>query len=239
MAVLARHLITDFPEDYHYFSTTSFVFRGVTIFNHDTMLKVYPGADGLKTGYTNASGHNLVTSAVRDGVRLIGVEMGAASNGERDIYMASVLNAAYTGIDVPVGRPTEVANRIALMGVAHAATLNHSPRMTVERETHLAAAEQAQHGSRTRPAGVAATWAVQVGVYRNERIAREAAFTAHRLADDGEPRVERTSARGREAWRAQLVGLTGPEAEGACSRLAHHRTPCMVVRPEAREVASR
>ena len=40
MAVLARHLITDFPEDYHYFSTVSFMFRGVTIFNHDTMLKV-------------------------------------------------------------------------------------------------------------------------------------------------------------------------------------------------------
>jgi len=237
MAILARHLITDFPEDYHYFSTVSFMFRGVTIFNHDTMLKVYPGADGLKTGYTNASGHNLITSAVRDGVRLIGVEMGAATNGQRDIRMAAMLNAGYTEMDVPIGRPTLVASRVPLIAAARAATLDHEPRpAVVERVARVVVDE---HAARARPGPVAATWAVQVGVYLKEKLARQAAFVAHRLADDGAPLVERTSVRGRPAWRAQLVGLTGPEAQGACTRLAHHRTPCVVLRPEAREVASR
>ena len=77
LSILARRLIQDFPDDYHYFSTPSFLFHGRVIFNHDNLLKSYPGADGMKTGYTNAAGHNLVTSAVRGGVRLIGVVMAA------------------------------------------------------------------------------------------------------------------------------------------------------------------
>jgi len=238
MAVLARHLITDFPDDYHYFSTTSFVFHGVTIFNHDTMLKVYPGVDGLKTGYTNASGHNLVTSAVREGVRLIGVEMGAATNGERDVHMASMLNASYAVLDVPIGRPTMVASRVTLVSAAHAATLDHALGAAVIERAASVVVDRAPRAA-ARPAVASADWAVQVGVYREERLAREAAATAQRIADSGDPRVEPASTHGRRTWRAQLAGLTGPEAQGACSRLTHHRTPCFVVRPEAREVASR
>ncbi|HTW70351.1 MAG TPA: D-alanyl-D-alanine carboxypeptidase family protein [Acetobacteraceae bacterium] len=239
MAILARGLIRDFPEDYHYFSTPSFVFRGVTILNHDMMLKIYPGADGMKTGFTDASGHNLVTSAVRDGVRLIGVEMGAATNPECDTHMEAMLNASYAALDLPIGRPTEVASRVSLIGRAHAATLEHAIHASpVERvAAHVEAEERGRRGLPV--ARVDAGWAVQVGVYREERVAREAAFAAHRIADNGEPRVEPGTARGRRAWRAQLIGLTGPEAQGACSRLSHHRTPCMVLSPQTREVASR
>ena len=79
MALLARHLIADFPEDYGYFGTTSFVFHGQTIYGHDPLLATYPGADGMKTGFTNAAGYNLATSAVREGKRLIGIVLGAPS----------------------------------------------------------------------------------------------------------------------------------------------------------------
>jgi D-alanyl-D-alanine carboxypeptidase len=102
LAVLAHHLVTDFPDQYHYFSVPSFVFHGREIPNHDHMLTVYEGADGLKTGYTVAAGHNLVTSAVRGGVRLIGVVMGAGSNGERDIHMATLLDDGFGQMGVPV-----------------------------------------------------------------------------------------------------------------------------------------
>ncbi len=89
LAILARHLVSDFPGYYRYFSTPQLHLRHrQVIFNHDRMLQSYPGADGMKTGYTEASGHNLVTSAVRSGVRLIGVVLGAASNPERDVHMA-------------------------------------------------------------------------------------------------------------------------------------------------------
>jgi D-alanyl-D-alanine carboxypeptidase len=228
LAVLARHIVTDFPQDYHYFSTPSFVFRGGTIFNHDGMLRSYPGADGMKTGYTEASGHNLVTSAVRDGVRLIGVVLGAGSNAERDVHMAALLNQGFEEMDVPTERrPAGVANTLGLIGVAHAATAEPPPRANPRART-VGAATSVHEG-----------WAIQVGVYAKEKAAREAAAAAHRLAEDGQPRIEPAIAHGRPAWRAQVTGLTAPEAQGACAALSRHRTPCMVLRPDAREVASR
>ncbi|MBC7800406.1 MAG: D-alanyl-D-alanine carboxypeptidase [Gemmatimonadaceae bacterium] len=102
MAVLSRRLIQDFPGEYEYFSRPSFVFRGRTIWNHQRMLQTYAGADGLKTGYIGASGHNLATSAVRSGRRLIGVVMGASSNGERDLHMASLLDSGFDRLGVPM-----------------------------------------------------------------------------------------------------------------------------------------
>ena len=102
LALLAHHLIQDFPVEYHYFSVPSFYWHGREIPNHDRMLADYEGADGLKTGYTVAAGHNLVTSALRGGVRLIGVVMGASSNPERDIHMASLLDSGFTQLGVPI-----------------------------------------------------------------------------------------------------------------------------------------
>ena len=121
LAVLARHIIQDFPNEYRYFTVPEFFFHGRAIMNHDTMLRTYPGADGLKTGYTQAAGHNLVTSAVRGGVRLIGVVMGAGSNGERDVHMTALLDDGFDRMDVPVmRRPSRMP---ALIAAASAATL--------------------------------------------------------------------------------------------------------------------
>jgi D-alanyl-D-alanine carboxypeptidase len=237
LAVLARHLVTDFPGDYHYFSTPSFVFHGCTIYNHDGMLRSYPGADGMKTGYTEASGHNLITSAARDGVRLIGVVLGAGSNAERDVHMAALLNQSFEEMDVPVDHhPTRVASALGLIAAARAATIDAPP--------HVAPVDPSPRAAvRARvtvaPAAGHLGWRIQVGVSAKEKAAREAAVAARRMADDGEPRIEQATAHGRPAWRAQVTGLTAPEAQGACAALSRHRTPCMVLRPEAREVASR
>lgn len=222
LAILARHLLTDFPNDYSYFSTESFTYQRRVIYNHDVMLRTYPGADGMKTGYTEASGHNLVTSAVRGGVRLIGVVLGAATNGERNVHMAALLNQGFGEMDVPVEqRPVAVASRLpSLVSVAHAATLAEPP-------------------SRTRVALAAAAWGIQVGSFGNEHRARDAAVNARRAADGGEPRVESASQRGKMVWRAQVIGLTAPEAQTACSLLGKRRTPCIVLRPDQRQVASR
>ena len=218
LAILARRLIQDFPGNYHYFSTHSFMFAGRAVFNHDRMLAAYPGADGMKTGYTEASGHNLVTSALRSGVRLIGVVLGAASNPERDAHMAALLNAGFERMDVPVeSRRTTVASHLpSLVATAHAATL-----------TELA------------PHGRAAAWGIQVGSFPTEQAAREAATHARKAAEGGEARVEQTTLRGRPTWRAQVIGLTATEAQSACSALARHRAACFVLRPEQRQLASR
>ena len=224
LAILARHMVTDFPGFYPYFSTPSFVFRHRVIFNHDRMLQSYPGADGMKTGYTEASGHNLITSAVHSGVRLIGVVLGASSNAERDVHMAMLLNEGFEQMDVPPERRTTVANRLpSLIGTAHAATLEIPPR-------------SASHVRVVQPVS---GWGIQVGSFGSEKAARDAAAAARRTAAAGEAHVETTTQRRRTIWRAQVVGLSASEAQSACSALAHHRTICMVLHPDQRQVASR
>jgi len=95
LSMLAQHLVQDFPEYYHYFSTPMFAFHGRMIPNHNPMLKTYAGADGMKTGYTDLAGHNLITSAMRSNVRLVGVVLGARSNPQRNAMMASILDQGF------------------------------------------------------------------------------------------------------------------------------------------------
>jgi len=224
MATLARRLISDFADDYHYFSTPSFLFHGRVIFNHDSELKAYPGADGLKTGYTIASGHNLVTSAMRDGTRLIGVVLGAPSNGMRDVRMTALLDGGYQQLGVPIVR---VATRLpTLIPVARA----EEPPHAGARPGHLREVEHVQADS---------AWAIQVGLFRSEQAARLAAVRAQRAADGGAARIAHAPLRGRATWRAQVVGLTVVEARDACTTLSRHGTPCAVIRAEAERSVAR
>ena len=223
LAMLGRRLVTDFPDDYRYFSTPSFQFGRQTIFNHDNMLRSYPGADGMKTGYTDASGHNLVTSAVRDGVRLIGVELGAGSNAARDVQMAVLLNQGFDEMGVTVSpKATLVASRApSLISSAHAASVNEvRPALT-------------------RTSAEVAGWSVQAGTYSTERAAQAAAQAAAHAADGGGVRIEHVTAHGTQLWRARVTGLTAARAQGACAALKRTRTSCVVLRPEQGQVASR
>ncbi|MFT8719577.1 D-alanyl-D-alanine carboxypeptidase family protein [Acetobacter sp.] len=115
LATLGRRLISDFPEDYHYFSTPVFYFHGHEIPNHNPMLRFYPGADGMKTGYTAQAGLNLVASASRENVRLVGVVMGAASNVQRTRTMADLLDQGFQDEGVaPVARTPVIARPLIL-----------------------------------------------------------------------------------------------------------------------------
>jgi D-alanyl-D-alanine carboxypeptidase len=90
-SILGRALQDRFPRYYHYFSTTAFNFRGHTITGHNHLLGSVEGVDGIKTGYTRASGFNLVTSMHRGNRFLIGVVLGGRSGGSRDAIMRNLL----------------------------------------------------------------------------------------------------------------------------------------------------
>ncbi|MDW8315498.1 MAG: serine hydrolase [Rhodovarius sp.] len=100
MALLGRRLLLDFPQYAPLFATTHFEWGGRVIHNHNHMLSAYQGADGIKTGFTRASGFNIVTTAQRDGVRLVGVVMGGSSWLERDRHMAELLDQAFARLGV-------------------------------------------------------------------------------------------------------------------------------------------
>jgi D-alanyl-D-alanine carboxypeptidase len=91
MATLGLRLMRDFPQYYPYFRTRSFVYQGRTITGHNRLLASYDGTDGIKTGYINASGFNLVSSVRRGDKRLVGVVMGGRTGASRDAYMKKML----------------------------------------------------------------------------------------------------------------------------------------------------
>ncbi|WP_425358795.1 D-alanyl-D-alanine carboxypeptidase family protein [Aquibium carbonis] len=93
MATLSLALRRHFPAQYGYFGRTSFAFRGRSVRGHNKVLETVRGADGLKTGYTRASGFNLATSARRDGRSIVAVVMGGDSAAQRDAMMAQLIEA--------------------------------------------------------------------------------------------------------------------------------------------------
>lgn len=95
MAQLARTLIRDYPEYYRYFSTRTFTYQGRSYNNHNRLMNTYPGMDGLKTGYIQASGFNLAATAVQDGHRLIGVVFGGRTSHSRNHHMAQILDQGF------------------------------------------------------------------------------------------------------------------------------------------------
>jgi D-alanyl-D-alanine carboxypeptidase len=104
LSVLGRAMQQRFPQYFHYFSLREFTYNGQIIGNHDHLLGRIDGVDGIKTGYTNGSGFNLLTSVHRDGRALVAVVMGGISGPARDRLMARLIETHIA--DASVGAPT-------------------------------------------------------------------------------------------------------------------------------------
>lgn len=100
MAVLGVAMLRDHADYYSYFSRTKFTYRGVAYATHNRVLKKFEGADGMKTGYIRASGFNIVTSAERDGRRIVAVVLGGSSAPTRDKQVIKLMAA---GFDIRTG----------------------------------------------------------------------------------------------------------------------------------------
>nr|WP_146874759.1 D-alanyl-D-alanine carboxypeptidase family protein [Halovibrio variabilis] len=95
MLTLSVRVMQDFPQYYHYFGLQEFSYRGKRHTSHNRLVRDYPGADGLKTGFIRASGFNVATTAVRGNRRLVGVVMGGFSSQSRDTHMANLLDRSF------------------------------------------------------------------------------------------------------------------------------------------------
>jgi D-alanyl-D-alanine carboxypeptidase len=225
MAALAKHLLTDFPDQYKLFATPEFEYDGHRYRNHNALLNSYPGVDGVKTGYTRASGYNLVVSAKRNGRRVIGVIFGGQSSAARNARMEGLLNTAFADlekIDKPGRAPAaQIAANVTDPNVvmAHAETL-HKPEVPTVQDT-----------------GGKAGWGIQVGAFKDDAPARKAASKAARQLQ----RKVRKKAQvivvavqqGEETiYRARLVGLSRNNATEACRRLQSRKQSCVPVPPE-------
>jgi D-alanyl-D-alanine carboxypeptidase len=252
VAQLSLALYHDFPREYRYFATREFFFRGRVILTHNHLLDWYEGADGIKTGYIGASGFNLAASAVRNGHRLIGVVMGGASAGTRDREMAGLLDQGFAEVGVA---PTLVAQRempapSAAPVVAETETDQPEPVRPREKIGQLAKAARriAAHLSPVAKAEAAPIahqtdrWSIQIGSFRVESAAEQAARSAAAVpAARGKPvQIVQPSKGGKEhVYRARLLNFSPQEAQGACAALHKKKIECSVVPPAPVKVAIR
>jgi D-alanyl-D-alanine carboxypeptidase (penicillin-binding protein 5/6) len=119
MAALARHLIKDYPEYYHYFGEKDFTWDKIRQQNRNPLLGMNIGADGLKTGDTAESGFGLVGSAVQDGQRLILVVNGLKTAADRAEESRKLINWGFRAFDVrELYQPGDVVGRASVYGGA-------------------------------------------------------------------------------------------------------------------------
>ena len=100
MSVLAQHIILDHPDYYHYFSQLEYTYNNIRQHNRNGLLRRNLGVDGLKTGHTSSAGYSLITTAVRDGRRLLAVVIGAPSQAARERANQALLDWGYANFVV-------------------------------------------------------------------------------------------------------------------------------------------
>lgn len=204
MATLGLRLLRDHPNRYHYFGTVHFAWGRQTIRNHNRMLGDYEGADGIKTGFIRDSGFNIVTSAMRDGVRLVGVTMGGSSWVERDRHMGALLDQGFAQVGVAPRAPSSLmASAGGALGAARAATARGrgavSSRAVAARATPARARVGAGRGTTAAAAATRAITPARATPPRQAqapaRVQRTAARTTPRL-EQGSRATTPLSARG-------------------------------------------
>jgi D-alanyl-D-alanine carboxypeptidase len=217
VARLALSLYHQFPREYRYFATREFDFRGQIVHGHDHLLDWYPGADGIKTGYVNASGFNLATSAVQNGHRLIGVVMGGRTARVRDVQMASLLDQGFAILNrgqpaqpagttlvaaappaaappppspVPAAMPQQTAavRQTPATTTAQATPSEQKPGLLHTALRHLAPVSRAEAAPLSRQTSDGDDWAIQIGAFRAPAAAAHAAHeVAHLAVARGKP----------------------------------------------------
>ena len=177
-SILGRAIQDRFPRYYRYFATSSFVFRGRSIRNHNHLLGRVDGVDGIKTGYTRASGFNLITNLRRGNRHLVGVVMGGRSARARDGIMRKLLaenlnkatgrrtvaaiterrladaNAAVAAAEAKARppQPIQVQGAVQVASAAAATSDESAPRPTPVTRSVVGAATAAEPPKRIDPA---------------------------------------------------------------------------------------
>lgn len=239
MAILSRALIRDFPQYYDFFSTDRFTFNGRNHRNHNSLLRSFDGADGLKTGYIRASGFNLAASAKRDGRRLIAVVFGGRSPASRDRHVARLLDEGFELLAeqtpeplIVDAAPVKKVVRAAPALTGHPAPVPPAPATPEPSVAAVAVTDTAEGSSDAN--GPELTWGVQVGAYYRYQLAETAAVKAAASIPEllGETMVHVPSIRGQRGriYRARLLGLSENDARGACRQLEAMKTDCLVIK---------
>ena len=221
MATLAAAVYYHFPQYYDLFSRTQFSYDGKTYYTHNHLLKSFEGADGMKTGYIASAGYNIVTSAQRDGERVIAVTLGHNTLKERDRAAAKLMEQAFGKLAL---------NDAAAVTPVFAKLENNDFKLAeLTKEETSAASEDA---ASVQPAPADAIWAVQVGAFSNYAKARVYALKIRRQFPQFKDRriaVEPAQTASSIIYRSKLVGFDKKDAGEICKNLQKSNKSCIVV----------
>ena len=224
MAVLALALIRDFPQYYAFFDARGVDFRGGTLPTINAILQLYPGADGLKTGFTCGSGYNLVASAVRGGRRIIAVILGGLTSGQRFNEATDLLD---TGFAAPVAPDEDPL------------TIGQMMKVPLAPPPQQLSAEDCVPGWSLRANGAVAGrlpgWGILLGGFRTAAPTRVLLESSLRALPpnlrSGHADVFTRQLEGTQVFRAAIIGLTGGQAAAACEALIQGARFCRVLPP--------
>jgi D-alanyl-D-alanine carboxypeptidase len=252
MATLGRALREHFPEYYSFFSTRAFVWDGQRIDGHDPLLG-QDGVDGIKTGYTVASGFNLVTSVNRDGREVVAVVIGGETADWRDAHMQDLIDTyfpkASTGPHIAAaipGGPSAATTQMALATppVPHPRPVDETPFATgsvasiVPTDANfLPTVAQGDTSGTTEPAAAppsVAGWKIQIAAAPTrsgaEDILDKALSTGQKILASATPYTEPVVVGKDTLYRARFSGFANQDAaRAACSYLVKRNFDCLAI----------
>jgi D-alanyl-D-alanine carboxypeptidase len=245
LSILARDIVVNYPQFQSFFEVTSFNYRGRQVFSNNHMLRTYAGATGMKTGYTDLARHNLVTSAMRNGRELIGVELHEPDWGSTYAQMTAMLNSGFAGgapdqgTQVASAAPVPQASIPTVQQIA-GLPVSQAAARRVTRATVLPApppSAPVQRVAARTHGTVLGGWVAQLGVYTRMAKARTEAVAMQQMRGVGIARIARVQRHGQTMWTAQLAGLTYHAAHETCDAMAARGTACHVLAPSTDHLA--
>ena len=213
MATLALKMIKTFPQYYHLFGKRTFVYNGRRYITHNKVLRSFQGAEGMKTGYIRASGYNLITTAQRNGQRLVGVIFGGNTARSRDRQMKKLLNREFS----------KIAKKKRNFTKAFVEKMN--PKASFNSETRN------KHFQTTGKY----LWGIQVGAFNSRKVAITLAKKLFReyssLLSEGQISIMPMKKNGKHIiYRSRILRIGMTSAYKVCRLLKRNRQPCIPLR---------
>jgi len=255
MAILSAHLIHDYPDYYTVFSTEYFTFNGRKYRNHNKLLLNYKGTDGIKTGYTRASGYNLAASVHRGEKYLIAVVLGGKTGSQRDTAMRALLEKNFAAASS--AKPTAAQLVASLVTPAPLPAMKkpaYSVTPAPAAATPVAAPAEGDISEPALPLRASLTssdplpkpsarkvqydgaYHVQVGAYMSQDEAENrlgmVQQRAMALLDGHLPFTASFMKDDKEWYRARFAGFSKADAQAACAALKKMSLDCVVMSAE-------
>jgi D-alanyl-D-alanine carboxypeptidase len=256
MAILATHVMKDYPEYYGHFETRYFTYKGRKYRNHNRLLFGYKGTDGIKTGYTRASGFNLTASVKRGDKHLVGVVLGGRTGAQRDAAMRALFDQHWA--KASSGKSSASSLIASLMGSSSPPPPSRKPAFALAAATPsmpLGGPQEEGDASgpgdsvpaslspnRPAPRNAARStqpmgqFHVQVGAYTSLSDAQNRLGMVRQRAPsvlDGHIPFVATFTKGSTEWyRARFAGFSKSDSQSACAALKRMSLDCIAMAAE-------